>query len=71
MGHVRFSPKTITVYFENKKRFDYKNNHGCSKSANFYLDNISKINYRMLVILSYTLSKLRLKKIQLNRRVFQ
>ena len=51
MGRVRFPPKTVTVCSGEKKGFDYKNNHGYDKSANFWLDNISKINYKMLVIL--------------------
>ena len=51
MGSVRFPPKAVTVYSGEKKGFDCKNNHGCGKSANFRLDNISKINYKMLIIL--------------------
>lgn len=34
MGHVRFSSKVVTIYSE-KKRFDYKNNYGHNKLANF------------------------------------
>lgn len=71
MSYMRFLPKAITVYFEEKERFECKNNYMCGKSANYRQDNISKINYRMLVVLSYTLSKLKLRKIQLIERLFK
>ena len=41
---VRFPPKAVTVCFGEEERFDCKNNHGCGKSPNFRLDNISKFN---------------------------
>lgn len=63
MKYVTFLPKTITVYFREKERFDYKNNHGYSKLAYFRLDNINKINYRTLVVLSYTSLKLGSRKV--------
>ena len=63
MGYVRFPPKTINICSGEEEGFDYKNNHGCSKSANFRLDNISKINCRILVILLYTSSRLKSKKV--------
>ena len=63
MGCVRFPPKAVTVCFGKEEGFDCKNNHGCGKSANFRLDNISKFNYETLIILSYTLSGLGLRKI--------
>ena len=62
---MRFPPKAITMYSGEKKRFDCKNNHKCGKSANFWVDNITKINCRMLVVLSYTLLGLGLRKVQL------
>ena len=62
---VRFLPKVVIVCSGEKKGFDYKNNHGYGKLTNFWLNNISKINCRMLVVLSYTSSRLKLKKIQL------
>ena len=65
MGHLKFLPKAIIVCFEEKKGFNYKDNHRCSKLANFWLDNISKINCNTLVFLSYISSGLRSKKIQL------
>ena len=52
MGHVRFLPKAVTVYFEKKEGFDCKNNNGYGKLGNFRLDNISKFNCRILVVLS-------------------
>lgn len=55
MRYIRFSPNTVTIYFKEKNRFDYKNNYRRGKLDNFWLDNISKINYITLVILSYTL----------------
>ena len=63
MGRVRFSPKAITICSGEEKEFDYKNNYECNKSANFRLDNISKINYRILVVLSYASSELESRKI--------
>ncbi len=51
MGRVRFPPKAITVCSGEKEGFDCKNNHGYDKSATFRLDNISKFNCRMLVVL--------------------
>ncbi len=51
MGCVRFPPKAVTVCSGEEKGFDCKYNHGCGKSANFRLDNISKFNCRTLVVL--------------------
>lgn len=53
MGFMKFLPKPINVYFREKERFDCMNNHAYSKSANFGLNNGSKINFRILVVLSY------------------
>lgn len=33
--HMKFLLKVVTIYFGEKKRFDYKNNHGRSKLAKF------------------------------------
>ena len=71
MGRIRFLPKVGTICSGDEKEFDCKNNHRCGESANLQLDIISKINYRMLIILSYILSSLELRKVQLNRRVFK
>ena len=62
---MRIPPKVITVYSREKKGFDYKNNHSCNKLTNFQFDNISKINCKMLIVLSYVLSGLELRKILL------
>ncbi len=51
MGRVRFLPNAVIVCSGEEEGFDYKNNHGCRKSANFRLDNISKFNCKMLVVL--------------------
>ena len=64
MEYVRFLSKAIIICFGKKEKFDYKNNYKCGKLANFRLDNISKFNCRMLIVLLYILSRLRLKKIQ-------
>ena len=71
MEYVRFPPKAVIVCFGEEKGFDYKNNHGCGKLANFRLNNTSKINYKTLIVLSYTLSRLELRKVQLVRRHFR
>ncbi len=47
---MRFLPKAVTVCSGEEKEFDCKNNHRYCKSANFWLDNISKFNYRTLVV---------------------
>ena len=65
MGSMRFPPKAIIVCSRKEKEFDCKKNHGCGKLANFWLDNISKINCKTLVILSCISLKLGLKKVQL------
>ena len=62
MGYVTFLLKTITICSAEKEGFNCKNNHGYGKLANFWLDNISKINYRILIVLSYILLGLRSKK---------
>lgn len=54
MRRVRFPPKIVTIYSRGKKGFDCKNNYKRCKRPHLQLDNISKINYRMLVILLYT-----------------
>ena len=51
---MRFLFKTITICFGEKKRFDCKNNHGYNKLVNFQLDNINKINCKIIIVLSYT-----------------
>ncbi len=51
MRRIKFLPKAVTVCFGEEKGFDCKNNHGCDKSANFQLDNISKFNCKTLVVL--------------------
>ena len=71
IGCVSFPPKAITVYSREKKGFDCNNNHRCGKSANFWPNNISKINYKMLVILLYTLLGLGSRKFQLIWRLFK
>ena len=65
MGCVRFLLKAVTVYSREKEGFNYKNNHGHGKSANFRLDNISKMNCRILVVWSYTSPDLASRNVQL------
>ena len=57
------SAQGCNCLFQKKKRFDSINNHGRNKLANFRLDNISKINYRTLVVLSYILLELASRKV--------
>ncbi len=56
MKHMRFLFKAVIVCSGKEEGFDSKNNHRYNKADNFWLDNISKINCRMLVVLLYTLS---------------
>lgn len=65
MRYVTLPPKAVSVCFREEKAFNYKNNHNCNKLANFRLDNMSKINCKMLVVLLYTLSRLGLRIVQL------
>ncbi len=51
MERVRFPPKAVTVSSRKEEGFNFKNNHGSGKSANFRLSNISEFNCRMLVVL--------------------
>ncbi len=66
-----FLLKVVTVYSGEKEEFDCKNNNGCGKAANFWLDNISKINYKTLVIVLYISSGLGSRKIQLVQMFFK
>lgn len=62
MRYMRFLIKVLTVCFIEKLVFDYKNNHRCNKLANFWLDITRKISYKILMVISYTLLGLGLKK---------
>ena len=62
MECMKFLPKAVTVCFGKEKIYDCKNNHGCGELANFRLNKIIKINCRTLVVFSYTLLGLELKK---------
>lgn len=63
MIYMSFLSKVITVFFRNKPRYDYKNNHKCGILANFWLYIISKINCKTLVVMSYISLQLQSKKI--------
>lgn len=54
MIDVKLLPKVVIVYFREEARFDYKNNHGCGKLANFALNIMRKINCKMLLVMLYT-----------------
>lgn len=60
---MKFLPKILSIYFGKRAKFDCKNNYGHNKLTNFSLDTISKMNFRILVIMSYILLRLRLKKL--------
>ncbi len=63
MGYVRFLPKAVTIHSKKEEEFDCKTNYRCGKLTSFWFDNISKINCRTLVVLSYTSSGLESKKV--------
>lgn len=63
MKCIKFKPKAIIVYFEKEERFNYKNIYEYDILANFWLNNISKINCKMLVIMSYIPLRLELRKV--------
>lgn len=60
---MTFLLKIVTVFFTKKARFDYKNNYGYNKLANFRLDSINKINLTILVVILYISLELGLRKI--------
>lgn len=60
---MRFPPKALIVCPREQTGFDYMKNHECGKLANFWLKTISKINFKMRVVITYTFSELRSKKI--------
>ena len=68
MRHIKFLFKAIIIYFKEEKRFNCKINYRCNKLANFWLDYISKINYKMLVVLLYTLLELESKRSNWSRK---
>lgn len=47
MGYMRFLLKTVIICSREKEIFNYKNNYGYNKRANFQLNNISKINSKI------------------------
>lgn len=63
MAFVRLLLKVSIVYFEEKIRFNFKNNYKYSKMANFLSNIIHKIDCKTLIVILYTLLELRLKKI--------
>ena len=64
MWYMTFLPNAITVYSREKAEFDYKNNYRYGKLANFWLDTINKIKSKILIVMSYILSGLGLKKVE-------
>ena len=64
MRYLRFLPKIIIVYSGEKTGFDYKNYYKHNKLANFWLNIICKINYKILVVILYISLRLGSKKIQ-------
>lgn len=63
MWRIRFKPKAITIYINKKESFDCKNNNEHCQSAIFQLDIISKVNFRLLIVILYTLLKLGLRNV--------
>lgn len=48
-------PKALIVYFNKKVEFNYKNNYRYYKLANFQLNIISKVNFKLLIVILYIL----------------
>lgn len=63
MKYIRLISKAKIIYIIEIIRFDYKNNYKYFILANFLLDNISKISFKLLIITIYILLKLRLRNI--------
>lgn len=63
MLHVKFLSKFLSIYYREKTRFDGKNNHSSDNLANICLDISGKINCENLVVILYTSSRIRSRKI--------
>lgn len=71
MWYMTFLIKAVTVWFRKIAGFDYKNSHRFNKLTIFQLNTISKINFRILVVISYISWGLRSRKAQLVWKVFK
>ena len=60
---MRFPLKAVTTCFKEKTKSNCKKNHKCGKLANYWLDIMSKMNFRMLVVILYALLTFGSKKI--------
>lgn len=58
---MRFLPNVIIICFREKTILNCKNNYKCNKLANFWPDIMNKINYKILVVILYISSKLKLR----------
>lgn len=63
MKYIKFISKAKRIYIIEIIRFDYKNSYKYFKLANFLLNNISKISFKLLIIVIYILLKYRLRNI--------
>lgn len=63
IGRVNLQLKAVTICSKEEEGYDYKNNYGHGKSANFQPDNISRMNCKKRVVLLNTSSKLGLRKV--------
>lgn len=66
-----FLPKVVIICFEKKAGFDCKNNYKYNKLAKFWLNTISKTNFKILIIISYILLELKLRKVQPVWKIFK
>lgn len=69
--HLKLPLKVIIFYSREKIRFNCKPNLKKDKLANFWLDIINKINYKILVVILYTSLELKSKKIELVQKYFK
>lgn len=60
---MRFIPKTIIVCFDKKAGFNYKNNYKYCKEVDVWLDIITKVNFKILINISYIFWELKSRKI--------
>lgn len=63
MRYIMFLLKILMIYFREKTGFDCKINYKHNKLANFWLYTIDKISCTILIIMSYILLTLSLRKI--------
>lgn len=64
-------PRTITIHIDEKAGFDCKKYNDCNKLFLFQLNTVKKMNFRLLVMISYDVSGLGSRNVQSVWEVFK